>query len=56
MSVAGVIALIIIAAFLVLSFYCMVAINRPRTKEEEALRFKQDCEKFDEYMASKNKK
>ena len=53
MSFVGVFALIIIAAFLLLAAYCMVAINRPMTKEEEAAKFKQDCEDFDKYMGNK---
>ena len=55
MSVVGVIALVIIAAFLILAVYCMVAINRPMTKEEEAAKFKQDCEDFDKYVGNKRK-
>lgn len=56
MSFVGTIALIIVAVLLALILYCAIAVNRPRTKEEEALRFKQDCEEFDKYIAEKNKK
>ena len=56
MSVVGVIALVIIFALLVLTLYCVVAINRPTTKKEVMARFKQDCEDFDEYMEEKHKK
>ena len=53
MSFVGTIALIIVAVLLLLAAYCMVAINRPMTKEEEAAKFKQDCEDFDKYMGNK---
>lgn len=56
MSFVGTIVLIIVAVLLVLILYCAIAVNRPRTKEEEALRFRQDCEEFDKYMAGKRKK
>lgn len=56
MSFVGTIALIIVAVLLLLAAYCMVAINRPMTKEEEAAKFKQDCEEFDKYIEEKRKK
>ena len=56
MSFVGVFALIIIAAFLILVLYCAIAVNHPRTKDEDALRFKQDCEEFDKYVAGKHKR
>ena len=55
MSFAGLIALVIIFGFLILFAFSLVAINRPQTKEEDALRFKQDCESFDKYMEDKRK-
>ena len=56
MSAVGIITLIIIAAFLALAIYCMVAINHPITKKEDMAKFKQDCEDFDKYMEEKHKK
>lgn len=56
MSFIGIVALVIIGAFLLLAIFSAIAINRPRTKEEEAIRFRQDCEEFDKYMESKRKK
>ena len=56
MSFVGVFALIIIAAFLILVLYCAIAVNHPQTKDEDALRFKQDCEEFDKYIEEKRKK
>lgn len=56
MSFMGIFALVVIAGFLALAVFSAIAINRPRTKGEEAIRFKQDCEEFDKYMASKKKK
>ena len=56
MSFVGIIALIIVAVLLAFILYCAIAVNHPRTKDEEALRFKQDCEAFDKYMEEKHKK
>lgn len=56
MSFVGTIALIIVAVLLTLILYCAIAVNHPRTKKEEELRFKQDCEEFDKYVAGKRKK
>lgn len=56
MSVVGIIVIIIIAELLFLTVFSLIAINYPRTKEEEDLRFKQDCEEFDKYIADKREK
>ena len=56
MTAIGVVVLIIILGFLGVVAWCSLAINRPRTKGEEALRFKRDCEDFDKYMEEKRKK
>ena len=53
--VVGVVAIIVIIGFMCLAVFCALAINRPRTKDEEALRFRQDCEEFDKYMEDKRK-
>lgn len=56
MSFWGAIALIIVVVLLAFILYCAIAVNHPRTKDEEALRFKRDCEDFDKYMEEKRKK
>ena len=56
MSIWVILIMAVAVWFIFLSAFFMIKARNPWTKEEEVLKFQQDCEDFDKYMSDKNKK